>query len=61
LVAVYETARHFYSWAVGQISCKAETLPYDECKKLLKMAEDALVGREKARLALEKFRKANSN
>ena len=61
LLAEYETVARFYSWAVGQLARQVETMPYDECKRLLKMAEDALVGREDARLALERCKKANSN
>lgn len=60
LLAEYETVSRLYSWAVGQLARQVETMPYDECKKLLKMVEDALVGREEARLALERFKKANS-
>jgi hypothetical protein len=61
LLAEYETVARFYSWALGQLARQVETMPYDECKRLLKMAEDALVGREEARLALESCKKANSN
>jgi hypothetical protein len=59
LVAEYETATRHYSWAVGQMSRERTTTgAFDD---LLKVSADARKECERARVALEEFRRARRN
>ena len=58
LLAEYETATAFYSWAVGQLARQRGTLPLDDYNKLLNVAEEARAECERARLAVKDFRPA---
>jgi len=59
LLAEYETATGFYSWAVRELSLQRKTLPHDQYDRLLNMVENARLECEITRLALQKFRDAH--
>jgi hypothetical protein len=60
LLAEYETATHFYSWTVRELSRQRGTLPYDHYDRLLNMVENARLECERARLAVQDFRDRNA-
>ena len=57
LLAEYDTATQFYSWAVRELSRTRSTLSREEYDKLGTMVEDARAQCEVARLALAEFKK----
>ena len=56
LLAEYETATRFYSWAVGELSRQHGRVAYDDYQKLLRIAGEARDECERARIALRNFR-----
>jgi hypothetical protein len=56
LLAEYETATGFYSWAVRELSRQRGTLAHDEYERLRNMVENARLESERARLAVKNFR-----
>ena len=57
LLAEYETVTRFYSWAVSELSRQCGVLPPDAYNRLRELAENARMDCEKARVALQDFRK----
>jgi hypothetical protein len=56
LLAEYETATRYYSWAVGELSRQRGILDPENYRKLFQLADDAFAECERARTALKKFR-----
>ena len=56
LLAEYQTATQYYSWAVGELSRQRGTLGYEAYLKSRNLAEDAYAECEKTRLAVKNFR-----
>jgi hypothetical protein len=56
LLAEYETATQYYSWAVGEQSRQRGILDIENYRKLFQLAKDAFAECGKARTALKKFR-----
>ena len=61
LLAEYETATRFYSWAVSELSRQRGTLSYDAYLNLRRVAGDAREECERARVALRDFRPATQD
>jgi hypothetical protein len=57
LLAEYETATRFYSWAVSELSRQRGILSYDDYQELRKVVEDGYTECERTRLALENVRR----
>ena len=55
LLAEYETATRFYSWAASELSRQRGVLPDDTYHKLQTLVEEALMDCEKARVSLQGF------
>ena len=55
LLAEYETATQYYSWAVGELSRQRGVLDFENYKKLFQLAEDAFTDCEAKRTVLKKF------
>ena len=60
LLAEYETATRFYSWAVGELSRQRGIAPFDAYDHALRLAEDARTVCESARKALQDFQRGNN-
>jgi len=56
LLAEYQTATGFYSWAVGELARQRGTVPRDHYERLRNLVGNARVGSERALLALTAFR-----
>src|SRR6476646_6321953 len=61
LLAEYETATSFYSWAVRELSRQRGTLVNDEYERLRNMVENARLNSERARIAVKSFRSATQD
>jgi hypothetical protein len=56
LLAEYETATRYYSWAVGELSRQRGSMDLENYRKLFQLADDAFVECERARAAIKTFR-----
>lgn len=61
LLAEYDMATSFYSWAVSELARQRGLLPRDAFLKLFQVAEDARTDCERVRSELEEFRKRSGN
>ncbi len=61
LLAEWETATHFYSWTVRELSRQRENVPSDHYERLLNLVENARLECERARLALREFKDTNDS
>jgi hypothetical protein len=55
LLAEYETATQYYSWAVGEQSRQRGIRDRENYRKLFQLADDAFAECERARTALKKY------
>jgi hypothetical protein len=55
LLAEYQTATRFYSWAASELSRQRETASFEDYQKLRKMTQDAFAACERARREMNNF------